>query len=114
MDLTDHPSLQHLAKLLQVEFVKQIGECDISWPALEIKAQHLIQNLPITLGESLEITGAATAAQDFQHCHQQQALPGETNPRTIAIIWERLEEVDQIIRSSLISCGGMGFEHKQR
>jgi hypothetical protein len=54
-DLADHPGLEHLAELLQVSLVEEVGEGGICRPALEIQAQRLVQRLSVPLGEGLQI-----------------------------------------------------------
>jgi len=62
-------------------------------------------------GKGLQITGAAAAAQDPQHRHQQQEPLGVAHPTAAAAIGDGLEEADQVIRNSLIYCSRAGFGH---
>ena len=121
-DLADHPGLEHLAEFLQVGLIEQVKEGGIRRPALEIEAQGLVQRLTMPPGKGLEITGAAAAAQNPQHRHQQQEPLRVAHPTAVAAIGDglllrrslRLEEVDQVIRCGLINCGGAGFGHWER
>lgn len=61
--------------------------------------------------EGLEITGAAAAAQDPKHRHEQQKPLGITHPTAVAAIRDGLEETDQIIGISLIDCSIWGVGH---
>lgn len=78
-------------------------------PAFEVQAQRLVQLLSIQAGKGLQITGAAAAAQDPQHRHQQQEPLGVAHPTPVAAIGEGLEDADQVIRNSLIDCSRTGF-----
>jgi hypothetical protein len=114
-DLTDHPSLEYLAELLQVGLVVAIGfreaeqveKGGIRRPALEIQAQGLVQSLPMMPGEGLQVAGATAAAQDPQHRHQQQEPLRVAHPTAVAsnsfgegfAYGNRLEEAE-LIRSS--------------
>jgi hypothetical protein len=113
-DLADHPGLEHLAEFLQVGLIEQVKEGGIRRPALEIEAQGPVQRLTMPPGKGLEITGAAAAAQDPQHRHQQQEPLRVAHPTAVAAIGDGLEEVDQVIRCGLINCGGAGFGHWER
>jgi len=73
-DLTDHPSLQHLSKLLKVGVFEQVEEGGDRRSALEVQAQCLVQQLTVPIGECLRIDGTPAATQDPQH-HQQQEEP---------------------------------------
>ena len=83
-DLADYPGLQHLAELLQVSLVEHIEEGGIGGPALELQAQRLIQRLPMPASKGFQITGAAAAAQDPQHRHQQQEPLWVAHPTAVA------------------------------
>ena len=97
--------MEHLAEFLQVGLVVAIGfreavqvkEGGIRRPALEIEARGLVQRLTMPPGKGLEITGAAAAAQDPQHRHQQQESLGVAHPTAVAAIGMALR---QLIRSS--------------
>jgi hypothetical protein len=97
----------------------QVKEGGIRRPALEIEAQGLVQRLTMPPGKGLEITGAAAAAQDPQHRHQQQEPLRVAHPTAVAAnsfgegfaYGDGLEEADQVISSGLIDCGRTGFGH---
>ena len=97
-DLTDHPGLEHLAVasgfceavFLQMCLIEQVEEGGIRRPAFEIQAQRLVQLLPMPPGKSLQITGAAAAAQDPQHRHRQQEPLRVTNPTAVATVGDGL------------------------
>ena len=89
--------------------LEQVQEGGIRWPTLENQAQRLVEGLPVPAGKSLQITGAAAAAQDPQDCHQQQERLRVANPTTIAAIGDGLEVADQVIRNGLINCSRAGF-----
>jgi len=110
-DLADHPGLEHLAEFLQVGLIEQVKEGGIRRPALEIEAQGLVQRLTMPPGKGLEITGAAAAAQDPQHRHQQQEPLRVTHPTPVAPVRDGLEEADQVIRFGLIDSGRNGGGH---
>ena len=69
--------------------------------------------------KALEITGAAAAAQNPQHRHQQQEPLRVTHPAAVAAnsfgegfaYGDGLEEADQVIRNSLIDYSKTGFGH---
>jgi hypothetical protein len=82
--------------------------------ALEIQTQRLVQRFTVPAGKSLEITGAAAAAQDPQHRHQQQESLGVAHPTAIASIWDALEEADQVISSELNDCSRADFMNWER
>jgi hypothetical protein len=65
----------------------------------------------VPTGKSLQITGAAAAAQDPQYCHQQQEPLRVAHSTAVAAIGDGLEEADQVIRTSLIDCSRAGFGH---
>ena len=59
--------------------------------------------------KGFQITGAAAAAQDPQHRHQQQEPLWVAHPTAVAAIGDGLEKADQVISSGLIDCSGAGF-----
>jgi hypothetical protein len=118
-DLTDDPGLEHIRTPAggpccsrQASAKRyRYKEGGIGGPALEIQAQRLVQLLPMLAGKGLQITGAAAAAQNPQHRHQQQEPLGLAHPTGEPPIRNGLEEVDVIARSALIVCGEIGFGH---
>ncbi len=110
-DLADHPGLKHLPELLQVGLIEQVEEGGIGGPALELQAQRLVQCLPMPPGKSLQITGAAAAAQDPKHRDQQQEPLRVTHPAAVSPVRDGLEKTDQVIRCGLINCSRMDFGH---
>ena len=92
---------------------QQIEEGGIRWPALEIQVQRLVESLPVPAGKSLQISGAAAAAQDPQYCHQQQEPLRIAHPAAVTTIGDGLKEADQVISSGLIDCRRKGFGHWQ-
>jgi len=63
--------------------------------------------------EGLEITGAAAAAQDPKHRHEQQKPLRIAHPTAVAAVGNRLEVADQVISNGLVNCGREGFGHWQ-
>ncbi len=118
-DLADHPGLQHLAVacgfceavLLQVGLVEQVEKGGIRGPSLVVQAQRLVESPPVPTRKPLQITGAAAAAEDAQHRHQQQKPLGISNPPTEPPIGDGLEEADQVAWRLITPCGGVGFGH---
>jgi hypothetical protein len=110
-DLADHPGLEHLAKLLQVGLIEQVEEGGIRRPALEIEAKGLVQRHSVPLGECLQITGAAAAAQDPEYRHQQQEPLRVAHSAAEATVRDGLKEADQVIRYGLIDCSRASFGH---
>ena len=100
-------------RIPQVGLIEQVKEGGIRRPALEIQAQGLVERLPVPAGKSLQITGAAAAAQDPQHRHQQQEPLRVAHPTAVATVGDSLEEADQVIRSGLIGCSRSGLDHRQ-
>jgi hypothetical protein len=72
-----------------------------------------IQQLPVPLGERLQVLGAAAATedQDPEHRHQQQEALPVTDPAALSTVRDSLEEADQNIRCGLIACGRVVFGH---
>ena len=62
-------------------------------------------------GKGLQITGAAAAAQDPEHRHQQQEPLRVTHPAAVTPIRDGLEKADQVIRCGLINCCRTGIGH---
>jgi hypothetical protein len=77
--------------------IEQVEEGGIRRPALEIQPQRLVERFPVPAGKSLQITGAAAAAQDPQHRHQQQEPLRVTHPTAVATVGIALRK---LIRSS--------------
>ncbi len=66
------------------------------------------------LGERLQIPRAAAVAEDPEHPHQPQIPLRVPHPAPVAAIRDRLEEADQVIRSSLIDCSRVGLGAQKR
>ena len=95
-----------------MSLVEKIDKGGVRRPTLEIQVQRLVERLPMPPSEGLEITGAAAAAQDPKHGHEQQKPLGVAHHPAVAAIRDGLEEADQIIGISLINCSiwGWGME----
>jgi len=63
----------------------------------------------VTSGESLIITVAAAATQDFQHRHEEQEPLRVMNPTPVATIRDGIEKANQILRNTLFGYGGVCF-----
>jgi len=112
-DLTDHPGLEHLAELLEMHLVEEVEERRIRRPALEVQAQHLVQRLPVPLGEGLKITRAPAVTEDPEHHHQQQVPLRVAHPTPEAAIGDGLEEADQVGISAELNGRGCGLGHRE-
>ena len=77
--------------------VEEVKEGGIGGPALEIEPQCLVQHLTMPPGKRLQITGAAAAAQDPEHRHQQQEPLRLTHPTAVSPVRDGLETTDQVI-----------------
>ena len=80
---------------------------------LEVQAQRLVQRFPVPFGEGLQITGAAAAAQDPEHRHQQQEPLRGAHPAAVAAIGYGLEEADQVGISAEINGRSCGLGHRE-
>jgi hypothetical protein len=95
-DLGDHPLPEQLEERLELHPLKQVEEGGVAGCLGQLQIQRGAECLVMPLGKTLQIPGAAAAAEDAQDRHQQQQPLGVTDPSALTALRQGLQEGDQI------------------
>ena len=99
-DLGDHPLPEQLEERLELHPLKQVEEGGVAGCLGQLHIQRGAECLVMPFGKTLQIPGAAAAAEDAQDRHQQRQPLGVRHPSALPPLPQGLKKGNQISSGS--------------